>query len=70
MMIYMFSDGFQDQFGGPNDRKFMVKRFKQLLHDIANKPTEKQLHILNNELDSWMKNTRQLDDILVAGIRL
>lgn len=70
MMIYMFSDGYQDQFGGPDDRKFMVKRFKQLLHKIADKPAEKQLAILNQELDNWMKNTRQLDDILVAGIRL
>jgi serine phosphatase RsbU (regulator of sigma subunit) len=70
MMIYMFSDGFQDQFGGPDDRKYMVKRFKQLLSDLADKPAEKQLAILNQELDSWMKNTRQLDDILVAGIRL
>jgi serine phosphatase RsbU (regulator of sigma subunit) len=70
MMVYMFSDGFQDQFGGPDDKKYMVKRFKVLLHEIANKPTEKQITILNQELDAWMKNTRQLDDILVAGIRL
>lgn len=70
MMIYMFSDGFQDQFGGPDDRKFMVKRFKGLLNQLPEKPAEKQLAILNEELDDWMKNTRQLDDILVAGIRL
>jgi serine phosphatase RsbU (regulator of sigma subunit) len=69
-MVFLYSDGYQDQFGGPDDRKFMVKRFKELLHEIAEKPAEKQLVILNRELDAWMKNTRQLDDILVAGIRL
>lgn len=70
MMIYMFSDGFQDQFGGPEDRKYMVKRFKQLLHGLEKKSAEQQLSVLNTELDSWMNNTRQLDDILVTGIRL
>ena len=53
-MLYLFSDGFQDQFGGEQGRKFMKKRFKELLASISEKPTKEQHEILdknNNGLD-------------------
>lgn len=70
--FYLFSDGYQDQFGGPKNRKFMIKRFKELLLKHYTKPMEQQKLILEEVLDSWMQETRQaqLDDILVVGVKL
>jgi ligand-binding sensor domain-containing protein/serine phosphatase RsbU (regulator of sigma subunit) len=67
--IYMFSDGYADQFGGDNGKKFMVKRFNQLLLSIQDKPMAEQKEILHNTLESWRGNYQQVDDILVIGIR-
>lgn len=69
-MLYMFSDGYQDQFGGDSGRKFMVKRLKHLLLKNSEKPCSEQRETLKLELDDWMKNERQVDDILVMGVRL
>ncbi len=68
--FYMFSDGFQDQFGGPRNRKFMIKRLKQLLLDIHYKPMEEQHEILDKVIEDWMKNTPQTDDIILIGFKL
>ncbi len=68
--FYMFSDGFQDQFGGPKNRKFMIKRLKQLLFDIHYKPMEEQKEILDKVIEEWMKNTAQTDDIILIGFKL
>jgi len=68
--FYMFSDGFQDQFGGPKNRKFMIKRLKQLLFDIHYKPMEEQHEILNKIIEEWMKDTPQTDDIILIGFKL
>lgn len=69
-MIYMFTDGYQDQFGGPRDRKFMTKNFKKLLVDINHEACLDQKEILDNTIEDWMFNTNQIDDILIAGIRI
>ncbi len=72
--VYLFSDGFQDQFGGKDGRKFMAKRFRALLYDIHQKPMSQQKKLLENKLDEWLegdgKNYRQLDDILVIGFKI
>lgn len=68
--FYMFSDGFQDQFGGPRNRKFMIKRLKQLLIDIHYKPMEEQHKILDRIIEEWMKDTPQTDDIILIGFKL
>ncbi len=72
--IFLFSDGYQDQFGGPDGRKFMVKKFRNLLFESADKSMFKQKLILEKELDDWMnqKDTiySQTDDILVIGLTL
>lgn len=68
-MIYLYSDGFPDQFGGENGSKYMAKPFKRLLQRISSEPVEKQLELLDLELREWMGREDQVDDILVMGIR-
>jgi len=68
--LYMFSDGYPDQFGGPKGKKFMSKRFRELLFDIHEKPIDEQEKILDQTLKDWMGDTEQIDDILVIGIKL
>lgn len=68
--IYLFSDGYVDQFGGPMGKKFMSRNFKKLLLDIQHLSMDKQRERLNDELISWMGDISQIDDILVIGIRI
>lgn len=67
---FMFSDGFQDQFGGPKGKKLMVKRFREILQSMAHLPIDAQHKALENELDSWMSGFEQTDDILVIGFQI
>ncbi|MCX6296778.1 MAG: tetratricopeptide repeat protein [Bacteroidetes bacterium] len=69
-MIYVFTDGFADQFGGESGKKFMTKRFKDLLLSIHNKPIPEQEALLEKSLNDWKKDISQVDDILVLGIRI
>jgi serine phosphatase RsbU (regulator of sigma subunit) len=66
---YLFSDGYVDQFGGPNGRKFMKKSFKRLILDIQDFPMDKQKELLDENLKDWKGKGPQIDDILVMGIR-
>jgi hypothetical protein len=66
---YLFSDGYLDQFGGPDGRKFMKKNFKRLILDIQDNPMDKQKELLEQNLKTWMGQVPQIDDILVMGIR-
>lgn len=71
IMMYIFSDGYQDQFGGPEGKKFMSKRFKELLLSIHAKPMVDQRKILDETIEAWKgTNHKQIDDILVMGVRL
>jgi serine phosphatase RsbU (regulator of sigma subunit) len=67
--FYIFSDGFQDQFGGKNDTKYMTKNFRQLLFQNHTLKMEEQKKKLKNELEHWQGNKSQTDDILVIGLR-
>lgn len=69
-MIYTLTDGFPDQFGGPNGKKFMYKKLKDTLISISNKKLPEQKDILHNTLTEWMGNVEQVDDITVIGIRI
>jgi len=69
-VFYLFSDGYQDQFGGEYDRKYFVHRFYVELLDIHRLPMIKQKEILEKRLKEWMGNNIQTDDITVMGIRL
>ena len=68
--LYLFSDGFVDQLGGPLRKTFRSKKFRNLLLEVQNKPMEDQKHILNDTLEAWQGDVEQIDDILVIGIRL
>lgn len=68
--FYMFSDGYQDQFGGRNGRKFMFKNFKNLLFKIHEQPMSAQRETLKEIINMWMEDEHQTDDILVLGFRV
>ncbi|KOY85373.1 hypothetical protein AD998_03695 [bacterium 336/3] len=70
--IYLSSDGYTDQFGGSEKKKFSSKRFKELLQKIHPLSMEKQQHYLKQTIENWMLegDEKQLDDITVLGIRL
>ena len=69
-MLYIFSDGYIDQFGEENNEKFKSKPFKRLLTELSVLPVERQKKILIETHDKWKGNGNQLDDILVFGIRI
>jgi serine phosphatase RsbU (regulator of sigma subunit) len=69
-MIYLYSDGFQDQFGGPNRRKFLPKNLRNLLHEISNLSMEQQKEAIDKVFHDWKGNEHQIDDILVMGIKV
>ncbi|MCC6372919.1 MAG: DUF4154 domain-containing protein [Bacteroidia bacterium] len=69
-IIYTTTDGIPDQFGGPEGKKFMYKRLKELLLSIAQLPMNEQKIQIKKTLDEWMKNKEQLDDITLIGIRV
>lgn len=69
-IIYMFSDGYADQFGGQNGKKFSGKKFRELLLSIHEKSMYEQKNILEKTMENWMKKTEQIDDITIMGIRL
>jgi serine phosphatase RsbU (regulator of sigma subunit) len=68
--VYMFSDGYPDQFGGPDNKKFMLRRFQELLLEVHSLPMNRQKEILAQRLSEWRGNNEQVDDILVIGIRV
>lgn len=68
--FYISTDGFADQFGGRMHRKFLNKRFKQLLADLYRLDIGLQQEILNDAFETWKGDEKQLDDILVIGVRL
>ena len=68
--IYVFTDGFADQFGGTKGKKFMYKPFKELLLSIQNKTMEEQKIVLEQHFENWKGNLEQVDDVCVIGIRI
>ena len=69
-ILYMFSDGFADQFGGPKEKKYKYKPFKKLLLEISSKPMSEQLSILNETFEKWKGNLDQIDDVIIIGVKL
>ena len=68
-VIYIFSDGYADQFGGENNRKFLSRNFKQLLIDNHKQSMENQKEILDNNFVQWQGKNKQIDDVLVIGLK-
>ncbi len=69
-MAYMFSDGYADQFGGEKGKKFMVKRFHDLLATIHLQSAEEQRLELKKNFEQWSHNHEQVDDVLIVGIEI
>ena len=68
--LYIFSDGFVDQFGGEKGKKFKKSNFKKLLLSIQNERIDKQKKLLMSAFEEWKGNYEQLDDICVIGVRV
>lgn len=69
-VIFTFSDGYADQFGGPKEKKFGYKQFEKLLLSIASLPLPEQQEILTTTIQEWKGKSEQTDDILVVGIKI
>jgi serine phosphatase RsbU (regulator of sigma subunit) len=68
--IYIFTDGYADQFGGESGKKFKYKNLKETLLSINKKPMEEQKQILDSMIEDWKGGFEQIDDILLIGIRV
>jgi serine phosphatase RsbU (regulator of sigma subunit) len=70
-MFYLFSDGFRDQFGGKENKKYSLSKLVKTLQQNHQEPAQKQRELLTEELITWMKegNETQIDDVLVLGFR-
>lgn len=69
-LLYTFSDGYQDQFGGNKNKKFMKGKLKSLLLEIHKLPMKEQNQILKNKFEEWKKEYPQIDDVLIIGVRI
>jgi serine phosphatase RsbU (regulator of sigma subunit) len=69
-MVYLFSDGYMDQFGGKDKEKFNIRRFKELILDIHQKPSEEQKSAIGEAINKWKGNHQQVDDMLVIGVKI
>lgn len=69
-LIYLFTDGYYDQFGGESNKKMKVKTFKALLAKHHSKPMDKQKELFENYLNKWRGDNEQLDDITILGIKI
>jgi serine phosphatase RsbU (regulator of sigma subunit) len=68
--IYIFSDGYVDQFGGKKGKKFKAAAFRTLLLSIQNKTMDKQQQIINTTFEDWKGNLEQIDDVCIIGVRI
>lgn len=68
--IYIFSDGYADQFGGPKGKKLKYKKFREILIENKDKGLDEQRDILNSSIEEWKGACEQVDDILVIGMRI
>jgi len=69
-VIYIFTDGFADQFGGPEGKKYKYRRFRHLLLALHQLPMSRQGEFLKRSILDWKGSLDQVDDILVVGIRI
>jgi hypothetical protein len=68
--LYLFTDGYADQFGGENGKKMMTSKFKEMLVSIQNMNMRQQEHYLKDYFEQWKMENEQVDDVLVIGVRL
>ena len=69
-MLYIYSDGYQDQFGGEKGKKYMGAKFKNHLQKISSKSEDEQLKSLSEEFSLWIRDYEQIDDVCVMGVKI
>jgi serine phosphatase RsbU (regulator of sigma subunit) len=69
-IVYLFSDGYPDQFGGPLGKKYKMARLKNLMTDICHKPMDEQYNHVKNNFNLWKGDFEQVDDVLFMGIQI
>jgi serine phosphatase RsbU (regulator of sigma subunit) len=69
-ILYIFTDGFADQFGGEKGKKFKTKSFKELLLSLNSKPINEQKELIESTFNQWKGDIEQLDDVCVIGVRV
>jgi len=70
VLLYLFTDGYADQFGGPKGKKFKYKALSEKLKMISDKPMAEQKQLLEQTFEEWKGNLEQVDDVLIIGIRV
>lgn len=68
-LVYLFTDGFADQFGGPKGKKYKYKPFKAFIQKLDETPIEGQAELLSNEFEKWRGSIEQIDDVCIIGVR-
>ena len=68
--LYLMSDGFMDQFGGPENKKFNQNRFEDLLKEISSLPMAEQKEKMSQSFEEWKGDRSQIDDVIVLGLTL
>ena len=69
--LYMFSDGFADQFGGIDGKKFKLKPFRELLIKLQSEPIAKRKQLISEEFENWRgESYEQLDDVCIMGVEI
>ncbi len=69
-MLYIYSDGYQDQFGGERGKKYMAAKFKNQLLKMSKETEDQQLSLLDQEFSTWIQDYEQIDDVCVMGVRI
>ena len=69
-IVYVFSDGYVDQYGGVHRKKFKTQQFKDLLLSVQAEPMDKQKQLLEQSFENWKGNIEQIDDVCVIGVRV
>ena len=70
VMLYIYSDGFPDQFGGEKGKKYLSGKFKKFLLSISDKPIDEQNRLIKAEFTNWIGDHEQIDDVCVMGVRI
>jgi len=68
--IYMFTDGYTDQFGGPSGKKLKMNRLQNILDDIHTRSMEEQYRVIKENFDLWKGHNPQVDDVLMIGVKI
>jgi serine phosphatase RsbU (regulator of sigma subunit) len=68
-VVYVFSDGYADQFGGPDNKKFLKRHLREYLSQISHLPMNEQKAMLDQNFEQWRGDNEQIDDILIIGVR-